>query len=1379
MSIETAVSNTLLRAVLHVDGAAASAALHDSPPSTRTISIHDRLRHYTVAVARARLYKKRYFVIPPSTATLRLDDLNAVYFAIGQLVHQTHSYTHHATCFKGYANSQWATRDRACRMRMPAWTVERTRLDNGTDVVYMMQHLDVWVVPTLKALASGVPGNSDAKYVVTGSLAGNNLLYYMFKYATKVHDKNQTNNLDTLVAALLRQRRSQVQRGLPRDADAAAAAPRATVSSTAAAVVINAATRIAGMVEFDLPLVHFCLLNGSSRGTFVTSHPAMVKLGLRAAVFNRWWPRAGSDRAADDDAEVVTRLRPDEALRLYHNDSPLGQYAYRPAIHDALSAGRFHDEKMVVRVPRRANDLSDSDDDDSDDGDAGGFDIDAGGDNGVAAGHVDVAGPVPNIAARSRHSRFLRGYPLRNVRAVTDWPDDQHAVFVDVPPGPRFPDELIVHGRPARAPLQPGVAVYGADGAHDDDVAPDAPRVTCPLCHGHATDSFFKPWVNLVPRARAPSRSDATTAPRARPVGVDVPDGTYDEDAYKRYVDAIDNDDLTASACALMLAWVPHRGERTLVERRVCPNETAVEALNRLVLETVVSGRDLNDMVNTLLYYAADGVVNHTLQERQAAALSDANAHTEGANAHTEGTNARGARPQYGDDDDDADSDAGGVLPDLSADDRAAVAEARAQSEVRASNQRQAQRRRNVPRALRSVVNSVASTAVPHEEVTHDDVLRAEALVPSQFGRAAVPGPDNAEVDDDDDDDDEVVLDSIDATQLRDTTATLAADAATTPRDLTIDGHARFHGLNTGQQLAFRYFALRLVARTSGVDGAHDACEFFDAYSRVGVMADEQQHILLIGEAGTGKSKVINAVRDFAAARGASSAIGVYAYTAIAALLVDGITMSSAARLRPRRRRRGQQQQQALHNNASQTTAVALAKIRAEFQNKHIIFIDEVYMVGASFLAHFSASISAALCETGATEAYGGIKTIVGCGDIFQAPPIADAAPWKTPTDAVGGDDRAPARRNDVAIGHRLYRRFDRVFLLWERMRARCPVLGNVARALRTRDGIPDWLLRQLNERATVYVPSAAESIVITYTNEERHTITDMLIDAAVTNLRNRVYFWDHVDVADNVPSPDLAASCSHSELDKDVLRQYARGNTGSRYQSSKAEKVCAPPSFACYVGMDVIVTKNHNFMLGVVNGARGKVRRICFEQGTQFKVRDDGATQCSAPPAYIVVEFSTPAGAPLEGYPQHQRPISRIRETGTATMGEYKIKYDYMSFAMRHGRVVTAHSIQAATYRHPILISNMLSHKNLPPELFVMALTRATTINDVYLMDPLTTAQARRCRAHEDKIIEYLRIVSMAFSTMRAINPVLDFPAIAECAGVTLDSSGKPVDTL
>ena len=296
-------------------------------------------------MARARLYKKRYFVIPPSTATLRLDDLNAVYFAIGQLVHQTHSYTHHATCFKGYANSQWATRDRACRMRMPAWTVERTRLDNGTDVVYMMQHLDVWVVPTLKALASGVPGNSDAKYVVTGSLAGNNLLYYMFKYATKVHDKNQTNNLDTLVAALLRQRRSQVQRGLPRDADAAAAAPRATVSSTAAAVVINAATRIAGMVEFDLPLVHFCLLNGSSRGTFVTSHPAMVKLGLRAAVFNRWGPRAGSDRAADDDAEVVTRLRPDEALRLYHNDSPLGQYAYRPAIHDALSAGRFHDTK--------------------------------------------------------------------------------------------------------------------------------------------------------------------------------------------------------------------------------------------------------------------------------------------------------------------------------------------------------------------------------------------------------------------------------------------------------------------------------------------------------------------------------------------------------------------------------------------------------------------------------------------------------------------------------------------------------------------------------------------------------------------------------------------------------------------------------------------------------------------------------------------------------------------------------------------------------------------------------------------------------------------------------------------------------------------------
>ena len=651
---------------------------------------------------------------------------------------------------------------------------------------------------------------------------------------------------------------------------------------------------------------------------------------------------------------------------------------------------------------------------------------------------------------------------------------------------------------------------------------------------------------------------------------------------------------------------------------------------------------------------------------------------------------------------------------------------------------------------------------------------RVGVLVPSQFGRAAPPAADDAEDDDDSDDDDDV-LDTIDASQLRDTTANLAAD---TPRDLTIDGCARFHGLNTGQQLAFRYFALRLVMSTSGVDGVEDRDDFFDAFHRFGVMADEQQHILLIGEAGTGKSRVINAVRDFAAARGASSAVGVYAYTAIAALLVEGITMSSAARLKPRRkRRRQQQQQQALYSTTQ--TRETLDKIREEFQNKHIIFIDEVYMVGASFLARFSRSVTAALCDTGIGEAYGGIKTIVGCGDIFQAPPIADAAPWRRPTNVIGADERARARNNEVAIGHGLYRRFDRVFLLWERMRARCQVLGDVARALRTREGIPDWLLRQLNARAQARVPATAESIVITFTNEERHTITDMLIDAAVSRLGERVYFWDHVDVFDKVPSTNLEASCTHSELDMGVFCQYARGNTGSRSQTSKAEKMCAPPSFACHVGMDVVVTKNRNFMLGVVNGARGKVRRICFERGTRFKVRNDGGTQCSAPPAFIVVEFSTPARAPLEGYPQHQRPIPRHHETGTATMGEYKVQYDYMSFALRHGRVVTAHSIQAATYRHPILISNMLSHNSVPPELFVMALTRATTINDVYLMDPLTTAQARRCRAHQDKINEYLRIVAMAFSTMRVLDPRLDFRAIAHNAGVVLDSSGAPVDTL
>ena len=134
--------------------------------------------------------------------------------------------------------------------------------------------------------------------------------------------------------------------------------------------------------------------------------------------------------------------------------------------------------------------------------------------------------------------------------------------------------------------------------------------------------------------------------------------------------------------------------------------------------------------------------------------------------------------------------------------------------------------------------------------------------------------------------------------------------------------------------------------------------------------------MLIHGEPGTGKSKVIQTTTQHFISRDAKHMLMKSAYTGVASSVIDGKTTHSIAMISPRR------------------DGCLSAKSRRKLQKiwKHIkyLVIDEVSMISKTFLAKLSRNISIGKMsdrEDPSPDSFGGISVIL-CGDFFQFPPV-------------------------------------------------------------------------------------------------------------------------------------------------------------------------------------------------------------------------------------------------------------------------------------------------------------------------------------------------------------------------------------------------------
>ena len=135
-------------------------------------------------------------------------------------------------------------------------------------------------------------------------------------------------------------------------------------------------------------------------------------------------------------------------------------------------------------------------------------------------------------------------------------------------------------------------------------------------------------------------------------------------------------------------------------------------------------------------------------------------------------------------------------------------------------------------------------------------------------------------------------------------------------------------------------------------------------------------HLIINGEGGTGKSRLIEAITNYFAYRGVSHYLVKMAYTGVAASHIQGVTCHSAAMIG--------------HNQKTMSNKTK-AKLQEFWAPVLYKILDEFSMLGKTFFAKLSRNISigkTGATNTSTTDSWGGTSVIV-TGDEHQFPPMA------------------------------------------------------------------------------------------------------------------------------------------------------------------------------------------------------------------------------------------------------------------------------------------------------------------------------------------------------------------------------------------------------
>ncbi|KID59322.1 arrestin domain-containing protein, partial [Metarhizium hybridum] len=363
------------------------------------------------------------------------------------------------------------------------------------------------------------------------------------------------------------------------------------------------------------------------------------------------------------------------------------------------------------------------------------------------------------------------------------------------------------------------------------------------------------------------------------------------------------------------------------------------------------------------------------------------------------------------------------------------------------------------------------------------------------------------------------------------------------------------------------------------------------------------------GEGGTGKSRIIEAIVELFARRGAENRLLVTATSGTAAARINGITIHSACNLSVEQRSAWTSSKLNGMDTSGPGPRFVSGQSRMDWQDKQLLIIDEVSMLGARTLFAVNEQLQSL---RGSSRDFGGIPIVLFCGDFHQFRPVQERS-MLLPSTMTSWDEDATFRveqRHEHDLAHALWKKFSTVIMLNEQVRAAGdPELQGLLTRIR-QGSQTEADLDLLNNRCYKEgksIPWETGITVVTPLNRNRWNL-NMEATVAFQTQRQallRIFLSEHKWV-DGQPT------------EEEAIMMQSQGDDSA---------IPVPAVFMFVPGMPIVVNKNTLQGLKLVNGASYTAVDVILDKSYPgYRISADTILHFGPPAGIILKADSTKA---------------------------------------------------------------------------------------------------------------------------------------------------------
>jgi hypothetical protein len=465
----------------------------------------------------------------------------------------------------------------------------------------------------------------------------------------------------------------------------------------------------------------------------------------------------------------------------------------------------------------------------------------------------------------------------------------------------------------------------------------------------------------------------------------------------------------------------------------------------------------------------------------------------------------------------------------------------------------------------------------------------------------------------------------------------------------------------------------------------------------------EPLRMYLGGAGGTGKSRVINALKDFFERRSQGRRFRLASYTGVAAKNISGMTLHAALSLNQRSKGGSQ--------------GKTLRDLVAMWEGVEYLFIDEVSMIGCNFLLQISEALTAA---KGNTSAFGGIN-IIFAGDFSQLPPVAQTRLFGYIKTA----EVSTKHGQNAVLGKLLWLSVKTVVILTEIKRQSgtkntefVSLLGRLREGkcndkdyslLRSRvicNANPDWS-----------DPEWAGVPVIVSDNTAKDALNEKAAVAFAQQTGQELHWYYATDKRGGKPLTDTDLN--------NKLETLHSGLTNQRLGR-----------IPLVLGMPVMISTNFDVDAGVVNGCTGTLKKI------RYRVDSDGKRHAIS----CIVHAPNTSGENMPGLPEQYVVAleDSIDMTFTHPHSKRKCKIKRTQVPLIPAFAMTAHKAQGQTLTKVVVDLESCSGTESP---YVM-ISRVRSLDGLLILRPFSK-QKITSRQSEDTRREMRRLELLRLETI------------------------------